>query len=248
MRSLLLAIQFLTIIPVKIKNVTDKNFANSMVYFPVAGLLIGLILAAIAHLLSILNFQYFVSNIILVISLVIITGGIHLDGLSDTSDALLSRKDKDEMLRIMRDSHIGVMGALSIICIILLKISFLSSINSPSKFVSLVLMCTLSRWSLVLMMFSFPYAREEGKAKVFVQGVNLKILTLATVIALGIAVSVWQLKGLLIFALTAIGSYVIGKSINDKIKGLTGDSLGAINELIEVIILFGVCILERSVL
>jgi len=246
MKSFLLALQFLTIIPVKIKYFDDKKLSQSMIYFPFVGLLLGLVLAGIGYLLCALNFQRFPIEIILIVSLIILTGGIHLDGLADTFDAFSSRKTEEEMLKIMRDSHIGVMGVLSLACIILLKIAFLYSISAPLKTVSLLLMCTLSRWSLVLAMFLFPYARNEGKAKAFIQGMNLKIFILSTIIALVCAFMIWQLKGLFIITIAAASAYITGKFINNKIGGITGDTLGAINELTEVIILFSICVIERN--
>lgn len=245
MNIFLLALQFLTTIPLKVKYVDEKKLANSLIYFPVVGLLLGLILVGLNQLLFILNFKEFISGIILVISLIIITGGIHLDGLSDTFDALLSEKDKDKMLEIMRDPHIGVMGALSIIGVLLLKISFLSSIPSSLKPVSLVLMCLLSRWALVFSMFLFPYARQDGKAKIFMQNINFKIFSLATIITLVFIVLAWRLNGLLIFAIVAICAYVMGRFIKGKINGITGDTLGAINELVEIIVLFSINIIAR---
>lgn len=245
MASFLLALQFLTIIPAKIRNINEKKISTSMIYFPLIGLLLGLILVGVNCLLSFLNFEPFFINIILVVLLIAITGGIHLDGLADTTDALLSRKSKEEMLKIMRDSHIGVMGVLSLVCIVLLKISFLSSISISLKTISLVLMCVLSRWSLVFAMILFPYARQEGKAKNFVQGINFKIFILATMIALVCVIVTSKFKGLFIFAIIAMSTYIIGKFISKKIGGITGDTLGATNELIEIITLFSICILER---
>ncbi len=243
----LLALQFLTVIPVKIKDVTKKQIAGSMVYFPAVGLLLGIILAGTGKLLYILGFEYLFINVILVILLIFLTGGIHLDGLADTADAFLSRKNKEGMLEIMRDSHIGVMGVLSLISIILLKISFLSSISTLSKIVSLILMCALSRWSLVLAIFLFPYARQEGKARVFIEGINLKIFSFATVITLVIAVATWGLKGLFVLLLVAICAYLAGKFIKRKINGITGDTLGALCELNELIVLFSIFILQNFI-
>lgn len=246
MTSFLLALQFLTIIPIKIRNISQRKISQSMIYFPLIGLLLGLILAGANHFLFWLNLEPFFINIILVVLLVVFTGGLHLDGLADTADGLLSRKGKEEILKIMRDSHIGTMGALSLICIILLKIAFLSSAATPLKIVSLLLMCILSRWSLVWVIFLFPYARDEGKAKLFIQGVNFRIFILATMIALACVIVALKFQGLFIFAITALSAYIIGKFINNRIGGITGDTLGAINELIEVIVLFSICILERN--
>jgi adenosylcobinamide-GDP ribazoletransferase len=198
--------------------------------------------------LSILNFEEFIANIILVISLIVLTGGIHLDGLSDTFDALPSRKDKEGILQIMRDPHIGVMGAISIISVILLKIAFLSSIIPSLKSVSLLLMCTLSRWSLVFSMFLFPYARQDGKAKVFIQGINLRIFSFSTLAALVFVFIVWKINGLLIMGIVAISAYLINKFINKKIGGITGDTLGAVNEIAEIVVLFSIYVLGRKLI
>jgi len=245
MKSLLLALQFLTIIPVKIKDVDDNKMATALTYFPIIGLLLGLILIGANNFLIFLGIKQFSINIILIILLIILTGGLHLDGLTDTCDAFSSRKDKDEMLRIMRDSHIGVMGALSLIVVILLKIAFLSSISISLKTISLLLMCSLSRWSLVFAMFLFPYARNEGKAKAFIQGVNFKNFSVATIIALLTAFFIWKFNGLIIFIIITASGYLIGKFISKRVGGITGDTLGAINELTEIIILFSICILGR---
>jgi len=172
-----------------------------------------------------------------------ITGAMHLDGLSDTADALLSAKSKDEMLKVMRDPHIGVMGTISIISILFLKITFLFSINPSLIPTALILICVLSRWSLVFSLFLFPYARQEGKAKVFTEGITPKIFILATLIALLCALIVTQLKGLLILGIITLVAYLIGKFISKKIGGITGDILGAINELVEVTTLFSIAIL-----
>ena len=141
MKKFLLALQFLTIIPVKMKNIKEGDLSSSVIYFPLIGLLLGLLLVGINKVLLILNFDQFIANIILVISLILLTGGIHIDGVADTADAFLSRKNREEMLVIMRDSHIGSMGALSLISVILLKIAFLSYPGFPSKAAPLLLMC-----------------------------------------------------------------------------------------------------------
>lgn len=245
MRNFLLALQFLTIIPVKIKHTDEKKITQSMIYFPIVGLFLGFVLVGTNYLLYALRFMQFSTDIILIIFLIILTGGLHLDGLSDTFDAILSRKNKEEMLRIMQDSHVGVMGNLSVISILLLKVSFLHSISESLKPISLILMCVLSRWSLVFAMFLFPYARLEGKAKAFMKGINLKILVFATIITVIIIILAWHLKGLLILAMIAGSAYLICRAVNKKIGGITGDTLGAVNELAEVIALFSASILEK---
>lgn len=245
MKKFLLALQFLTIVPVKIKNIREGDMPGSAIYFPLVGLILGLILRGVNKGILILGSEQFIANTILVLALILFTGGLHLDGLADTTDAFLSRKNKDEMLKVMRDSHIGVMGVLSLIAVILLKIAFLSSLSISFKAASLLLMCILSRWSMVFAMFLFPYARQEGKAKVFMHGINLRIFTLSTIIALACVISVWQTKGVLVFMVIAAASYIAGKFITYKIGGITGDTLGALSESNEIIVLLTIIMLIR---
>jgi adenosylcobinamide-GDP ribazoletransferase len=246
MTSLLLALQFLTIIPVKVKNFTEKKLIISMIFFPVIGLFIALLLALLNNFFLSIGFSAFTANIILVVSLAVITGGMHLDGLSDTFDAISSAKPKETMLAIMRDSRCGVMGVLSIVCVLLLKISFLSSVNPIDKISAFILMCILGRWSLVFLLFMFPYARSEGKGKIFSEGINLKIFISATIFSLTCAVIFFGLNGFSIMALAVLVAFVFGKFMVNKIEGITGDSLGAVCELVEVTVLFGAAILTNS--
>lgn len=246
MGSFLAALQFLTILPIGIRD-DAKTLPRAMVYFPIIGLLLGMVLTGANHILELLNFNGLALNAILVVLLTTLTGGLHLDGLADTCDALLSGKDKETMLQIMRDPRIGVMGALSVICVILLKISILSSIDTSVKIVALVLMCILSRWSMVFTVFYFPYARQEGKAKVFTDGMSLKIFIAATIITLTCSIAAGGIKGLIVFGTIALGSYLIDKIISRRFGGITGDTLGAVNELAEIMVLFSIIILTSVI-
>lgn len=245
MDSFLLALQFLTIVPVRIKHFYEKKMAEALLYFPVIGLLLGLTLAGCAGLLDWMNLEPLSIDIVLVILLAVFTGGMHLDGLADTADAILSRKPKDEMLRIMRDSHTGVMGILSIIIIILLKIAFLYSIDRRMFIPALILMCVLSRWALVGLMFFFPYARQDGKAKIFIQGINYRIVLICSLITLGIVIVAWPFGGILVLLLAGLSAYSFARFINSKIGGITGDTLGAACEIVETAVLFSILFLRR---
>ena len=241
--SFLSALQFLTVIPVKLKTANEQRMAGSMVYFPLVGLLLGLFLAGLNALLSFLNLPFLAMNVITVVVLIVITGGLHLDGLSDTADAFLSARPAEQMLEIMRDSRSGVMGVLSLISVILLKIVLLFSISVSLQLNALMLMCVLSRWSAVATMFFFPYARQEGKAGAFIKGMNLKIFILSTVATVICASIAWQVRGLFVLLIVTGFSYALGKSSTKKIGGITGDTLGAGIELTEIITLLSVFIL-----
>ncbi|MEW6101825.1 MAG: adenosylcobinamide-GDP ribazoletransferase [Candidatus Omnitrophota bacterium] len=245
MTGFLLAVQFLTILPLKIKNFKEKDLGSALVFFPLVGLIIGIILSGINSLLLSLHFDALVSSCMLVVSLTILTGGLHLDGLSDTADAFFSRKAREEQLAIMRDSRIGTMGVLAVICIILLKIAFIYSVNSGTRPLLLALMCVLSRWSMLFSMYFFPYARKEGKAKGFIEQMNLKNFILATLVTLIMVFLYWKTKGLFVFIFVSLLAYLISLYSKHKVAGITGDTLGALNELIEVAVLIFICVSER---
>lgn len=246
MKSFLLALQFLTVIPIRISKIKPGQISRSMAYFPIIGLLLGLALALANYALTSARFDPFTSNIILVVLLIILTGGLHLDGLSDTADALFSGKDKPEMLRIMRDSHVGAMGVLAIISVLLLKIAFLSAVGPELTVKALILMCVLSRWSMTSSLFAFPYARAEGKAKAFKDGMTRNIFIISTLAALAIAFFILRAAGIALFVITAAFTYMAGLRMKKKIGGVTGDTIGAVSELTEVVVLFGMAILEKS--
>ena len=247
MKSFLLALQFLTVAPIRIKKIRPEHMPRAVVYFPIIGLLLGLVLCVVNYLLVSAQFDPLASNIIIVVLLIAITGALHLDGLSDTFDGLFSGKDRLETLKIMRDPHVGSMGVLALVSILLLKISFLSMIRPETKNAALLLMCVLSRWSMALSLFSFPYARKEGKAKIFADGMNKKIFITLTIIAIVITFIISRIVGPAVLALTAAFAYLANLWIKKKIGGVTGDTIGAISEFSEIVVLFSIVILERVV-
>jgi len=244
-KSLLLAVQFLTLIPLHFKKVETRELHRALVFFPFVGLLLALCLIGINQLFLFLDFPQISINIILVVSLIMLTGGMHLDGLSDTADAFFSHQSKEEMLEIMHDSHVGVMGVLAIASVILGKIALLYAIGSGFKALSIFMSCIISRWALVLIMFSFPYARKEGRAKIFTEGANRQRFILVTLITMIAVVLAWQIKGVIVLSVAAGFVYLIGLGTKKKISGFTGDTLGATLELSEIVILLTVSILER---
>jgi adenosylcobinamide-GDP ribazoletransferase len=246
MNNLLLAVQFLTIVPLKIKDADAKKMGLSLLYFPAVGLLLGLLLVFLYHILVFLGFQPWAIGIVLVVSLIMVTGGIHLDGLADTVDALAGGGDRERILQVMRDPHIGTMGVLGLISVLLLKIAFIVSLDAHALLVSLSMMCVLSRWSMVFLMFIFPYARQEGKAKVFMQERNKGVFISSLIIALLCAVLLMGPKGMLVFAVVAVCAYGLGDFIKRRIGGITGDTIGGISEVLEVIALFCIFMIQRS--
>jgi adenosylcobinamide-GDP ribazoletransferase len=246
MKGLLSAITFLTVMPAGRRHQSGADMPRAVPYFPAIGALIGLACGSCAVVMISLGFNPIAASATAVVALVIVTGGLHLDGLADTFDALLSGKPKDEMLRIMRDPHIGTMGVLSIASVMVLKISLLSCLGARSMIPAVVFMCAAGRWSCVMLMASFPYARPDGKARQFIAGANYGSLTAATIIMTAVSFVLYRTGGVIVLVSAAIPAYLFGKAVSSKLGGITGDTLGAACELVEVVSLFGACMLKAT--
>lgn len=181
MTPFFIALQFLT--RLKIVNQTEwsvEDFGKSVVAFPYVGLIIGLILALLYGILS--PFIPLVQlMLILVIAEFLITGGLHADGLMDTSDGLFSGRERDRKLEIMKDSRIGSFGVVAFVFVTLLKWQLLTAIPT-AEFIpmALIMMPLMSRWSLVLSIRSYPYAREQGMGAAFANLAPKHVITYNT--------------------------------------------------------------------
>ena len=243
MKRLLLAITFLTRLPLPTpKGVTIEDVGRSTPFFPVVGLLIGLILTGI-DLLSSYLWPPFAVNAILFVSLVVITGGLHLDGLMDTCDGIFSGRDRDRILEIMRDSRVGAFGVLGAICLAVLKIAFLNTLSGSSRLPGLLLFPMLGRWSMVWALALFPYARSStGLGKPFTDFARKRHIIWATLPILAVAVPLFLWRSILILVVVSLMTLLQGKWISRKLGGLTGDSYGAICEIMETLSLILVVI------
>lgn len=237
MQDFITALRFLTAIPIKTKDRGEPSLAGSLAYYPLVGLIIGLIISGI-YIASGILIGHLAASAIAVVALVAMTGGIHLDGLSDTADAFFSGRDKASMLDIMRDPRTGAMGVMAIVSAILLQFVAIYSIRAGLEMTALVMMCTLSRWGMVLSVYLFPYARKEGKARLIKDGMTTHIFILSSVIAAVISAAAWGIYGILLMCIAGGISYLIGKKSERLIGGVTGDVLGATNEIIAIAILF----------
>ena len=239
--ELLAALQFLTILPVK-RNFTSEQIGRSTVWFPVIGLVIGGILLGLHYVLILLLPSGVVNGLLLAV-LVILSGGLHLDGLADTIDGLAGHRTPERRLEIMRDSRIGAIGAAGLF--LFLIIEYIALNNIPDKYLpfTLLLAPTVSRWTMVYAIFAFPYARPEGLGKAFKQAVGRSEFLIATFLTLLLAVILFPTAGPVIAAGTWIIISLAALYIKGQIGGLTGDTYGAINEIALIAVLLAVNIL-----
>ena len=241
-REFVAALRFLSVLPAPgsallfDKDETAPQFVIGYEYFPVVGLLLALL-----SWLAVLLFSRLIPQLalaaLLVVTLVMLTGGLHLDGLMDTCDGLFGGRTRERKLEIMRDSRVGSFGVLGALCILLLKFALLASIPVSSLPLALLLILPISRWSMVLALSAFPPARPTGLGAAYHHTITTRRLLITGLIALLIALIAGRLIGLLAWITSSIVALLIGAWITKKIGGLTGDSCGAINEIVEVMTL-----------
>lgn len=250
----LAALKFLTIIPLPWRReASPEEIGRSIGYFPVIGLIIGLILAGLNGLLS-LFLPSAVVNGLLIVSLVVLSGALHLDGFVDTCDGIAGHKTVEDRWRVMHDSRAGAFGIVGVVLLLLVKYVSLNSVPENLLMVTLVLMPVVSRWAMVYTVFAYPYARPAGLGKVFKQGASWQGFTIATVITLAVAIGLARLANITYFYLAgpaimlAIWVIVVAMAayLKRKFAGLTGDTYGAINEVAEVCLLILVCLLAYN--
>lgn len=236
MTPFFIALQFLTIFPVHLKNMpSPKQNGRSLLFYPVIGLLIGLVLFAVASFLHVLP-VVLLSTIILVIWIVL-TGGLHLDGLADTADAWVGGfGDKENTLRIMKDPACGPFGVLSLIVICLIKWSALYVLLQEQHYTALILFPILGRLTPLFLFLTTEYVREKGLGWSIAQYIpKTWAMIIFGISLLGAGYFVWVgLVTATIFILTLI--YLRYKFIQ-RIDGITGDTIGASIEIAETVCL-----------
>ena len=267
MKGFLLLLSFMTRIPMPKTEYDEEKLGKSMKYFPVVGIIVGLILLFFCIVFTFIfkNLTYSavlpLMIIVVILTDLITTGALHLDGLADTFDGIFSYRSKHKMLEIMKDSRLGSNGALALILYFLLKFVLLFSLTIESREAAIYVIMTypvVARFCSVVSCASSPYARGSGMGKTFVDNTKTCGLIVAIVITLLYTVGIvfipfifftnyplsiqfiiqTILVILVIVALLALFAYAFSKLIERKIGGITGDTLGALLEISSLVYIF----------
>ncbi|KKM04610.1 hypothetical protein LCGC14_1762480 [marine sediment metagenome] len=240
LKSLFIALQFLTIIPLPPSaRLEERDIAQSMSFFPLVGMIIGGFLILI-NLITSRYLSPFIANALVLIGWVGITGAFHLDGFADTVDGLCGGKNKEQILRIMKDSFIGAKGAIALILLLLLKFTLLVGLTNDYKNYALLFTPIAGRWSMVAGIHLSSYARKEGLAKAFFSHKTGKEIFWATLITFCLGLILFRIEFFYIIGIALAINLLLIIYFKKRIGGLTGDNLGALNEIIEVITLFSI--------
>lgn len=232
------ALGFLTVLPVaRNLETTDERLGRCMGFFPAAGLVIGLGLVVLNWLLGSLIPRP-VLDCLLLLVLIAITGALHLDGMADMFDGLAGGRDRDGILRIMKDSRVGAIGVVALVMVLLLK--YLSLVNVPveTKSAALLFMPAAGRWIQVVLAAFCRYIRSEGgTGSSFVEQVGEREVLLATGTLLAAALVLFGLQGVFLVFLLGLAAMLLLRYFQARLGGVTGDVLGAASEVMEVLTL-----------
>jgi adenosylcobinamide-GDP ribazoletransferase len=234
----LTALAFLTRIPVRGASQTPEAIGRSASLFPVVGALLGFAQAIVLWVCRRAMPPTLTATVV-VLTGIVLTGALHLDGLADMTDGFGGGRTRDDVLRIMRDHQIGTYGAIALIVTLLLQISAIASlIERDAAWRVLVAAPAVSRWAMVLLGRRLPYARADaGLGRALTDHVRNRDVWESTALAVAIAAVAGRWAGLVGIALTLAVTAAIGWVCWRRIGGVTGDTLGANAVLCETMIL-----------
>jgi len=227
--NLAAAVQFITLLPA---GKTHRFKPREMIaYFPVTGLLIGLMLATFDALVSLAWPPATVAVLDLAL-LAVLTGALHLDGVADTADGLLGHRPREKALEIMKDSRVGAMGLVAVVVCLALKWGGLGALGE-NRFLFLLLVPAWSRAGMLFGIKFLPYGRPDGGTghALFDEPLNwydFRWLLLLVLISL-----LGGLTGIGLMMAFCILTAVLVAWFGHRMGCITGDMLGCMTEVLE---------------
>lgn len=231
MRGLLVACRYLTVLPLP-RSGEAGDLGRAAAWFPVVGVVLGLLLAAAARLVE-LAAPPLVTAALVVTVWVAVTGGLHLDGLADSVDGLAGGWTREDALAIMRDARTGAYGVTAIVLALGLKIAALASVPPDARWRALIVAPVAGRFGPLLLARLCPPAREEGAGHAFALAVRASGLTMAALVTIAVSLGLLGVWGALLVALAAALAGAFAAYLRARLGGLTGDCLGALVEATE---------------
>ncbi|WP_059350965.1 adenosylcobinamide-GDP ribazoletransferase [Bacillus coahuilensis] len=236
-KGFLFSLQFLTIIPIKIDiDLHPTSIKRSVQLFPIIGILKGVLLFICMNFVGISDLSFITQAFFLWLVSIVITGGLHLDGWMDTSDAYFSYKDPLKRLEVMKDPRVGAFGVISLIMLLSTKFIFIYEIIRMTSEASgwlIVIPPFISYIALSLQLVTFPAAKKDGMANFFRQHVKPKDLYICWIYGLivciiGFVYDIYLGFIVMLFVGFAVVFYVwVKKKVVKWFNGITGDVLGA---------------------
>ncbi|MCP4664893.1 MAG: adenosylcobinamide-GDP ribazoletransferase [Deltaproteobacteria bacterium] len=247
MRGLVTAFRTLTSIPLPGRESRDPS--DSLAWFAVVGLFLGMILWAIASLWRLMPFAPWPAGVALMMvgAEIWLTGGLHLDGLADWADSLGGLKQREKRLAIMKDARMGAFGTMALILAVAAKWMAFERLFSFSALIWVLPILAFSRGMLVELIVTLPYARKgEGTARAFVEGASTRDRWVSHLVCLCVS-GFYGPFGFAALGMAWIIQRLFAARCRSQFGGITGDLLGTANELVETGLLI-LCALTGEVI
>ncbi len=236
MRSLLAALRFLTRLPLPADRSTAVGYSTGAAWFWVAGALLGAISIGLNRALLVV-FPVLPRLVLIIAVQFLLTGGLHWDGLSDSADGLLGGASAGRRLEIMRDSRIGAFGAMALLLVLLLQLTTLQSLPPLWLPIALGLAPLWGRSGMVLSAWVARPARREGLGAAFIDSTGWGAVLFNVLTAVGLTALLNWRWALLLLALLFVVTLPFDLLCRRLLGGQTGDTLGAVNQLVESAVL-----------
>jgi adenosylcobinamide-GDP ribazoletransferase len=237
LRTLRIALRFLTVLPVPSPGrTTPQEQGRSLVQFPVVGLLLGALLAGLALVTQ--GAPVVVAAAVVLLAWVGLTGALHLDGLADSADAWLGGLgDRERTLAIMRDPHCGPLAVVALVLVLLAKFAALSSLLGEGQWVVLLAVPLLARTALVWLFLTTPYVRPRGIGAELAAHLPRRACLAAAVAGTLAAALVLGRAALWVLPACAAALWLLRRAMLRRLDGTTGDTAGALVEVVETVAL-----------
>jgi len=235
LRRFAAAWSFLTPVPLGI-HYEREDFERCLGWFPVVGLALGALLAALGTILA-SALPSTVAAAGVVAAYAILTGGLHLDGLADVFDGIGCRGDRERTLEVMRDSRVGAHGVVALVCGLLLRFAAVAALLEAGHAAAIVLGAVVGRAVVVGAIVRWPYARARGLGTTFKEFARGDDLAWAFGIATVAAVAIGGPMALIAALLGVAAARTLAARVMDRVGGLTGDAYGALVEVSDVVVL-----------
>ena len=227
---------FLTRLPAPVKlHWSESELAHSTPWFAVVGVIVGSI-AAFAWWIGYLYWSPLIAAVFAVTASVLTTGAFHEDGLADSADGLGGAFDIEKKLVIMRDSRIGTYGSVALILTIVAKTGAIALLPPETAISVFIGAHMLGRWSSVPLIKYNVYVREQGTGKPFASMVTTRSVIASSTFALFCSVVCFKSATLFVIPVILVFLYLAQWYVRRKLGGITGDILGAINSLTELLV------------
>lgn len=236
-RLWLVALSFFTRVPVQVADFKEAELNHAAKYFPLVGILVGLVAAAI-YGLAILVWPLKLAVLASMAATIWLTGAFHEDGLADAADGLGSGWEKQQVLIIMQDSRLGSFGAIALFLVLLTKFEALSHTSAPLLPGIMLAGHALSRFAAVLVIYTQSYVRASGKSKPLATQLTRGEMLLAGLFGLA-PLALLGYKVLLAMLPVALIWFWFSNKLKKRLGGYTGDCLGAMQQLTEVAFYLG---------